>query len=503
MTSHVTTPHALGDDRAGTRSLLRRGGVSFLGGATAGALGLVLAVVVGRGYGPTGSGVFFSVVAVVMVLSNTVELGADTAFVWILPRLRADGRADQQRPAVRVGAGPVVVAAGATAVALWLAAAPLAALLGGGAETATGLRWGAVAVFTGTAATVAVAITRGLGALAPLVALQNVVLPSLRLAGVGLCVMAAAAVTAALAAWSLAWAGTAVAAAAATLVLLRRTPGAGPAEAGLRREFWGFAIPRAGAAVVEIALVWFDVILVTILLGPTEAGIYAVASRFVTAGALGENALRVALAPRFSALFAVADRGAAETLLRAAAPLMVALTWPVFLVAAVQAPALLEVFGPGFSSGSAALRVLCAAMLGVSLFGPVQAVLLMSGNTRRQLGNKTAALAAMVVLDLALVPSLGIVGAALGWAVALALDTGLAAGQLHRDQHVRIGLRSGLEAAALVSVGAGVVLGLIALVGPPGGAALLLSAVLVGLWTVALLLVPRSPIALTRQEATS
>lgn len=490
----------LGDDSAGSRALLRRGGLSFVGGVAAGGLGLLLTLVVGRGFGPEGSGVFFSVVAVVMVVSNTVELGADTGFVWFLPRLRATGRADQQRRAVGVGLTPVTVASLAAAVGLWLTASPLADLMGGGPDLAAGLRWGSLAVLAGTIATVTVAITRGLGLIAPLVALQNIALPAARVLGVWLVVVMGVGVVAAIGAWSTAWLLVAGAAVAIVAVRLRRTPPAGQRDPALWREFWGFAVPRAAAAVVEIALVWLDVILVTILIGPAEAGIYAVASRFVTTGALGENALRIALAPRFSALFARGDHRGAQDLLHAAAPVMVALTWPVFLVAGVQAPALLSLFGPGFESGSAALQILCGAMLLATVLGPVQAVLLMSGNTRLQLLNKTVALVAMVVIDVIAVPRIGIVGAAIGWAVALILDNGLAAWQLRRDKDVRVGLSDGVRAAALVTAGSMVAMGVVWLLGLTGIVALLASGVLVGAWTLFLLWWPRSPMTLTGKE---
>lgn len=498
------TNHELGDDAATTQGLLRRGGVSFVGGVTAGVLGLALAIVVGRGYGPEGSGVFFSVVAVTMVASNAVELGADTAFVWALPRLRATGRADRQRQMIRIGLIPVVLASVVAAAALWLASGWLAGVMGGGADTAAGLQWAAVAVLLGTLATVAISITRGLGLIAPLVLMQNGLLPLLRVGGVGLSVILGASVVTAIAAWSLAWAVVGVTALVLVASLVRRTPlplspPSRVIDRALRTEFWGFAVPRALAAIVEIALVWLDVILVTILIGPAQAGIYAVASRFVTTGALGETALRIALAPRFSALFAADDHQGAQRLLRDATPLMVALTWPIFLVALVQAVPLLSIFGFGFDAGAPALQVLCVAMLGVAVLGPVQSVLLMSGNTRLQLLNKSAALAVMVGLNLALVPTWGIVGSAVAWAAAVVVDNGLAAGQLWHLEEVRVGLREALTAALLVGVGSAVPLIAVTSIGLSGMAGLIVSAVGVGLWVLVLLGWRTSPMALTRK----
>ncbi len=494
------TSHHMGDDSVGVPGLLRRGGLSFLGGVLAGVLGLVLTIIVSRGFGPEGSGVFFSVVAVTMVLSNTMELGADTAFVWMLPRLRATGRADQQRHALRLGFAPVLTASALTAAVLWLASDWLAGVLGGGSATAEGLRWAALAVLLGTLATVAVSATRGFGMLWPFLLLQNVLLPVLRVCAVGLAVVLGGTVVTALAGWSLAWAVVGVVAVVAALLLARRTPHAVRADAELSREFWGFAVPRGLAAVVEIALVWVDVLMVTIIRGPAEAGIYAVVSRFVTTGALGENALRIALAPRFSALFAAGNRAGAQRLLRAGTPLMIALTWPIFIVAAAEAEDLLAIFGPGFESGAGALRILCLAMIVVALLGPVQSVLLMSGNTRLQLANKVAALGAQVGLNLILIPRWGIQGAAVAWAASVLIDNGLAALQLHRLEGVTPGGIRVLWSALLVGGGCVIAIFVVSLLGIAGITALIAAAALAGLWVAALFLVPRSPLNLVRMR---
>lgn len=202
-------------------------------------------IIVSRGFGPEGSGVFFSVVAVTMVLSNTMELGADTAFVWMLPWLRATGRADQQRHALRFGFAPVLTASALTAAVLWLASDWLAGVLGGGSATAEGLRWAALAVLLGTLATVAVSATLpGIRTPWPFLLLQNVLLPVLRVCAVGLAVVLGRHGGHSTGGWSLAWAVVGVVAVVAALLLARRTPHAVRADAELSREFWGFAVPR-------------------------------------------------------------------------------------------------------------------------------------------------------------------------------------------------------------------------------------------------------------------
>ena len=72
----------------------------------------------------------------------------------------------------------------------------------------------------------------------------------------------------------------------------------------LRREFWGFSLPRAVAALVEIVLEWLDVLLVALLAGEVAAGLYAVATRLVKVTMIIDNALRVSISTRISAWLA-------------------------------------------------------------------------------------------------------------------------------------------------------------------------------------------------------
>lgn len=488
-----------GDDSATSSGLMRRSALSFMGGVAAGVFGLLLSLLVGRTFGTEGAGVFFAVVAVVMVVSNTVELGADTGFVWVLPRLRSQGRADLQRRVIRIGLVPVIGTAVVAAAAIFLMAVPLAGAIGGGDQTIRGLQFGAAAVLGGTLATVAVAITRGFGRLTPYIGLQNVALPALRVLGVAVAAIAGWSVSEALGLWSAAWVIVAVVAVIWAFRLAgvedphpdRVTP-----PARLRREFWGFSAPRAVAGVVEIGLVWLDVLLVSILIGPAEAGIYAIASRFVTTGTLGQNALRIALAPRFSALFARRDVAGVNHLLGLATPLSIAFTWPIFIVAAANAGALLSIFGTGFDAGAPALVLLSMAMIAFAVLGPIQPVLLMSGHSGWQLMNKSAALIVMVAVDLVLVPQWGIVGAAVGWVAAMLTDNAAAVVELWLIESVRFEWRKTLPTMVLVGGGVLAVVGVVRVSGLGGVPALIAGAAGAAAWVVLLMVVPRSPISL-------
>ena len=75
-------------------------------------------------------------------------------------------------------------------------------------------------------------------------------------------------------------------------------------------------------------------------------------------------------------------------------------------------------------------------MLVATACGSVDAVLLMSGRSLLSLGNAVLTLAVNVGLDLVLIPRLGILGAATGWAISIALRNVLALIQIHRLMHM-------------------------------------------------------------------
>jgi O-antigen/teichoic acid export membrane protein len=99
-----------------------------------------------------------------------------------------------------------------------------------------------------------------------------------------------------------------------------------------------------------------------------------------------------------------------------------ALSWPLYAVVAAFAPVLLQVFGARFADGSGALMILVAGMVFALGVGNVTSVLLMAGRSRWNLLNVALALLTDLVLNLILIPRLGIEGAAIAWVAAIVVD---------------------------------------------------------------------------------
>lgn len=440
--------------------LARGGSLNLAGGVCKAAAGFALVLVVTRGLGVDGAGVFFEAVAAFMILSNTAELGADTGLVRFVSGTLALSRGGELRGLLAAALWPVVLVGAVMAVGVFAAAGFLGETFthgSGAGEVATYLRTFAVFVPVAAVVTVLLAGTRGFGVSVPLVAVQEVGIPLLRLLLVALVVAAGLGG----AAVALGWAaplllGLAPAAWATRRLLVRaeRRP-ASPARPPrlVAREFWSFAAPRGVAAFVQITILWVDVLLVGALAGARAAGVYAAASRAAIFGTLALEAVRVTIAPQISGLLARGQRRTAQDVYQTATWWLVATSWPLYLTLALFPALALSVFGPGFAEGAAALTVLSLGMLVNLGTGNNTTVLLMGGRSSWALANSAAALAANVVLNVALIPRFGIAGAAFAWVVSIAVENVAASLQLHRFMGLRP-LGGGYRIVALSSVAA-------------------------------------------------
>ena len=119
----------------------------------------------------------------------------------------------------------------------------------------------------------------------------------------------------------------------------------------MNRVILRYSVPRSVMAGLEQAILWVDVILVGSILGATQAGIYGSAARFVSAGMIVLTALRIVVAPRFSAMLAAREMDALGHLYLVTTRWIVLFGSPVYLVLAIFSPTLLAWFGPGFEPG--------------------------------------------------------------------------------------------------------------------------------------------------------
>lgn len=426
-----------------SRRSFGEGLTTTLGVLTNAAVAFLLTWMVGRGLGAEGTGYFFLLTSVFLISTSALGMGADTGLMRTVSRNRALGLDADQPPSVVVATVPILVVGGVVTAAVVVGAARVTETLGLGAEHVPTVRLLACFLLPATLTGVLLGGCRGLGRLHAYTAVQNLLVPLARAAGIAVVLLAAPSVAVVVGAWV---APLGVSAVLAWLLLRRHLsrPSARAARGALPRrgvEFWGFAVPRGLAVLVERCIEWADVLLVIALLGPAAGGVYGVVSRCAMAGLFLESAMRIVAGPRISAAIALEDHDRIRRIFDLVSRVLVLALWPFYLLLAVFADRVLGLFGEEFRTGATALTVVCLALMCSVAAGMLQTFLLMAGRSHWQLMNRTVQLAVLVVVAWFLVPHLGLVGAGLAWACGILADTTLAAVQVSRalGAHVRLG----------------------------------------------------------------
>ena len=424
----MTSNTAAGDARHHARrdlSTLARGWLlNLFGVLSAGLFGFVFGIVVARGLGASGTGVFFSAVALFTIASAAAQFGASTGLIRSIARFRALGQHEVIAPTLVAALLPITALSILLAAALFVFAGEFADLVLDGEAAETAERY--LLVFApflplAVASTALLGATRGFGTMIPFVAIEQLGKALLRPA-LALVVLAAGLGSVAFAfAWAIPHALGFAAAFVALILLIRRgesRPAYRPTGEAAS-DFWRFAAPRGVSGIFQITLFWLDTILVAALASPHDAGIYKGAISYITQGTFANQAVVFVIGPLLSALLAQELHERARSVYQTATWWLTALAWPVYLTLAVFAPLCMSVFGPEFVSGATALVILAIPMLLAMAAGPVNVVLLMAGKSVWNLLNVILALITNVALNVLLIPAFGITGAAVAWAATI------------------------------------------------------------------------------------
>ncbi|NEI74730.1 oligosaccharide flippase family protein [Rhizobium lusitanum] len=165
-----------------------------------------------------------------------------------------------------------------------------------------------------------------------------------------------------------------------------------------------------------------DVIVVGIFLDPDEVAIYFAAAKTMALVLFVSFAVRAAIGPRFAAIIAEGDRS------KLAAFATEATRWAFFPALAVgllvlaAGQFLLSLFGAAFIEGQIVMAILLTGILARALVGPAEILLTMADKQMLCVYLYTTALVVNIGLNVALIPHLGIEGAAIAGAAAMAIE---------------------------------------------------------------------------------
>jgi O-antigen/teichoic acid export membrane protein len=429
--------------RADLATVARGGAINLVGVITNTLFNFMLVLVVTRGLDTSRAGIFFESVALFSLLTTVAQWGSETGVVRTIPRYRVLGRTDDIRHSLVAGLAPVAIAGAVLGVVMFVWAMPLSSLLTNGRhadELAPVARVLAFFVPIGAVYTVGLAATRGFGTMTPTLVIDKIARAIAQPTLAFVVVTAGWSVSALAVAWASPFAGGLALVLWWTGSLLRRwerepLDGA-EGGAGVRhtfREFWRFTGPRGLASVFAVAILWLDTLLLGALRSPSEAGIYAAATRYLVVGQFIGVAILQVVGPKLSELLTAGDRERARSVYAVSTSWLILCAWPLYLSMIIMAPALLSVFGSAYATAQTTLAILGGAMLVATAVGPVDMVLLMAGKSSWNLMNTLIALVANVGLNLLLIPPFGMEGAAIAWAASIMINNLLPLAQVHRS----------------------------------------------------------------------
>ena len=155
-----------------------------------------------------------------------------------------------------------------------------------------------------------------------------------------------------------------------------------------------------------------DVLLLGYFAQPSTVGLYSAAFQVASVFALIVQSFESILQPLYSQHLAAADRVGLERVYRSMVRWIGTVVIPLFTVMSLCAPRLLSLYGEAYTEAVWCLTVLALAQCLNSMSAPAHGLLVLAGYSRLVMWNSLAAALLQIALNAALIPSYGILGAA-------------------------------------------------------------------------------------------
>lgn len=395
--------------------MARGGGANLVGGlCTQGAMFLIV-LVIARFLDPVAVGRYAQCFALLSLLSLLSLSGLRAGLTRFVAVYLADDDAARTRGTVRMGLWLSAVSSVLIAVALAACARPLAGALHDPGLTGD-IVITALALPASTISTAALSATQGWRSQRAYALIGQIFEPLVRFGLTVVALVIGLPVEGTL--WAVAigsWA-TAVLAVLALRRRLSTVPRARPRYAP--RELFRFSTISWLSSLSSTGLIWADTLLLGFL-GNHQIGLYNVSTRLVTVAVFVMAPINAAFAPHIARLYHQRLQEALRQAYAAATGWISRLSFPAFVVLLVFPGDLLHLYGPAFSRGATVTMVLAAGQMVNAVTGPCGTMLNMSGRVLVNMVDNVAVLALNVALNLWLIPSHGILGAAVAWSASL------------------------------------------------------------------------------------
>lgn len=160
-----------------------------------------------------------------------------------------------------------------------------------------------------------------------------------------------------------------------------------------------------------------DVLMIGVLAGTSEAGVYSVATRVAESLLLGLAAVNMIAAPMIAQLFSQGRMTELQEVVHFAAKASFAFSVPVAIVLILFGESVLGIFGLSFTAGYWPMVVLIVGQLVNALAGSVVFIMTMTGHEKFAAAMLGFSTLLNIVLNIILIPLYGITGAAIATAV--------------------------------------------------------------------------------------
>ena len=400
------------------REVVRGASIVFALKMVGAGLGFGFNLLLARMLGAEGTGIYFLALTTITVATVFGRVGLDITLL----RFAAAGAAVEDWATVkgvyRKGMTIAFVCSSCAALAVFAAAPLLAGAVFSEPELTVPMRWMALAIVPFALLTLQSQILLGLKRMLYSQLVQGIGIPAFSLLGLYLLAQT----------WGVVGAVWAYSLGAVLTMLLgfwlwraatpqlRGKPGRFEARRLLRSS-----MPLFWVASMNLVMMWTATFMLGIWGTVADVGIFGVASRTVLLMSFLLTAVNSIAAPKFAALYQQGDMEALGSTARGSAKLLILLSIPVLLLLTLFPGEVLKLFGPQFVEGATALAVLAVGSFVSIVTGLVGYLLVMSGNERLLRNNVTVAALLNVALNLALIPSTGMLGAAIATAVSLAV----------------------------------------------------------------------------------
>ena len=177
-------------------------------------------------------------------------------------------------------------------------------------------------------------------------------------------------------------------------------------------EMLKISIPLMCAQVVQFIMAWIDKLMLGNMMHPEQVGIYFTAFKLSMIASLSLMAVNSIMGPKFAEIFSKNNLVSLKKIVNQSTNIIFFTTIPVVLIFFLFSEKIMVLFGEEFISGANALIILCVAKLVSSFCGSVGNLLQMSGNQLPFLIILSLGAFINIILNLILIPKMGINGAA-------------------------------------------------------------------------------------------